>query len=150
MDTPETEADFEDIRWFLIHERVSVFVEDGDWYIAFDTPCRHLQADHRCGIYATRPKVCRAYSTEECDYHSGDYGWEQHFTSPEHLEEYVRTLPPGSKRRKAPASKRRPRSLARVIGHGQKGLAPPFAPQLDRRGIALPVLPAVVAPASRR
>lgn len=141
MDTPETDADFEDIRWFLIHERVSVFVEDGDWYIAFDTPCRHLQADHRCGIYATRPKVCQTYSTEECDYHSGDYGWEQHFTSPEHLEEYLRTHPPASKRRKAPARSRRPRSLAHAIGRQRKDALPPIAPQLDRRGIALPVLP---------
>ena len=113
IDTPETQADFDDVRWFLIHERVSVFVEDGDWYIAFDTPCRHLQADHRCGVYATRPKVCRAYSTDECDYHSGDYGWEQHFTSPEHLEDYVRARPPTSKRRNPSAPKRRPRSLAR-------------------------------------
>ncbi len=63
FDTPETPADFEDVRWFLIHEHVSVFVEDGDWYVAFDTACRHLQPDHRCGIYPTRPKVCRSYTT---------------------------------------------------------------------------------------
>jgi Fe-S-cluster containining protein len=90
IDTPETRADFDDVRWFLMHEGVSVFVEDGDWYIAFETPCRYLQADHGCGIYATRPKICRGYSTGDCDYHSGDYGWEQHFTSAAHLDAYVR------------------------------------------------------------
>ncbi|MGD8450670.1 MAG: YkgJ family cysteine cluster protein [Phycisphaerae bacterium] len=89
IDTPETKADFDDVRWYLLHENVSVFVEDGSWYINMATPCRHLQADNRCGIYATRPRICRKYTTDNCDYHSGDYGWEQHFTCPEHLDVYV-------------------------------------------------------------
>jgi len=29
------------------------------------TPCRHLTADHRCGIYANRPAVCRDYRPDE-------------------------------------------------------------------------------------
>lgn len=106
LDNPESAADYEDIRWFLLHAGVSVFVEDGDWYIAFETKCRHLQPDQRCAIYATRPKVCRAYSTEECDYHSGDYGWQQHFTSPEHLEAYARAQL-SARRGKRQSSRRR-------------------------------------------
>jgi len=90
IDTPKTPADYDDVRWFLMHRGVSLFVEDGDWYIAFETPCRHLQADQGCSSYATRPRICRRYSTEDCDYHSGDYGWEQHFTDPAHLDAYVR------------------------------------------------------------
>jgi uncharacterized protein len=89
LDTPETPSDFEDIRWYLLHEGISVFVEDGDWYICFAARCREVQPDSRCGIYGTRPRVCRAYSEDECDYHSGDYGWDHHFTCPEHLAEYV-------------------------------------------------------------
>jgi Fe-S-cluster containining protein len=90
LETPETRGDFDDIRWFLLHEDISVFVEDGEWYIAMNTRCRHVLSDQRCAIYARRPRVCRKYSTDDCDYHSGDYGWEQHFTSPEQLEAYAR------------------------------------------------------------
>lgn len=131
LDAPETRAEFDDIRWFLMHEHVSVFVEGGDWYIAFHTQCRHLQADKRCGVYDTRPKVCRRYSTDDCDYHSGDYRWEQHFTAPEHLDEYVRSHS-GDGRNGSPrarkASRQRTRPAAIRNGH-------------DRGGIALPVLP---------
>ena len=89
IEEPDTRSDFDDIRWYLLHEGISVFVEDDEWYISMATPCRHLLADGRCGAYGTRPKICRKYSAENCDYHSGDYGWELHFTCPEHLDEYV-------------------------------------------------------------
>lgn len=92
IQTPESDADYEDIRWYLLHEGVSVFVEDDDWYISVTTTCRHLQPDFRCGIYETRPKICRTYSTNNCDYHSGDYGWSAHFTCPEHLDLHRRKL----------------------------------------------------------
>ncbi len=130
LDTPETRADLDDIRWFLMHTHVSVFVEGGDWYIAFHTPCRHLRADKRCGVYATRPKVCRTYSTDDCDYHSGDYHWEQHFTAPEHLDEYVRAHPArcGKRSRRNGKTSRKRTQLA-AMGNGH-----------DRRGVALPVL----------
>lgn len=88
IETPETRQDFDDIRWYLVHEGMSVFIEDGDWFLNIQSTCRHLQADQHCRIYHTRPRICREYSTENCDYHSGDYGWEQHFTCPEHLDEY--------------------------------------------------------------
>ena len=135
IDKPETRADFDDVRWYLLHEHVSVFVEDGDWYIAFNTPCRHLQPDNRCGIYETRPRVCRAYSTDNCDYHSGDYGWEEHFSAPEHLDEYlVRNPPPQrpSSREKNRGRRTRPGPWAAKAGHR--------APHADHRGVPLPVL----------
>ena len=91
-------VDFDDVRWYLLHENISVFVEKGDWYISIVTSCRHVQADGRCGIYARRPRICRKYTTENCDYHSGDYGWEAHFTCPEHLDEYLRAHPPSDKK----------------------------------------------------
>ncbi|WP_233886381.1 YkgJ family cysteine cluster protein [Paraburkholderia flagellata] len=31
---------------------------------SFDGPCRHLQPDMRCGVYAKRPRVCRIYPAE--------------------------------------------------------------------------------------
>jgi hypothetical protein len=89
IDTPDSAEEFDYLRWYLIHRGVSIFVEDDDWYICFQTTCQHLQADNRCGIYLTRPQICRSYSTDNCDYHSGDYGWQEHFTAPEHLDAYL-------------------------------------------------------------
>jgi len=133
IETPKTAGGFDDVRWYLVHESVFVFVEDDDWYIAFHTPCRHRLADHRCGIYHTRPRICRQYGADQCDYHSGDYGWQQHFTVPEHLEAYLREHPPARGRR----GKRRgaPKPRARVA----KLTLP--TQQVDRHGVPLPPLP---------
>ncbi len=128
VDKPKTPSDFDDIRWYLLHEGISVFVEDGDWYICISARCRKVTADSRCGIYADRPRVCRKYSEDECDYHSGDYGWEQHFTCPEHLAAYVverfsKKNGKGGKQR--PAARGRTRTTTkgtRPVGHnGRNG-----------------------------
>jgi Fe-S-cluster containining protein len=142
IDTPETREDFDDIRWYILHEGVSIFVEDGDWYIYLAADCRHLQPDYRCGIYATRPRICREYTTDNCDYHSGEYGWEHHFVYPEHLDEYVRDLLANKSHRAAPVKKsgrRRPRIKARL--HGQPLRRPNYATaRSDARGTPLPIL----------
>jgi len=111
IDEPENKRDFDDIRWYLVHEGVSVFVEDGEWYVNIETRCRHLQEDFRCGIYETRPKVCREYSADNCDYHSGDYGWDEHFTCAEHLKEFEREF----------FAQRRAKQRERGGGRGAKG-----------------------------
>ncbi len=89
IETPTTQGDFDDIHWYLMHENVTVFVEDGDWYIQFATRCRSLQADLRCGVYETRPRICRQYKAGECDYESGTHDYENLFTRPEHIEAYA-------------------------------------------------------------
>ena len=43
IETPEDREDYDDIRWYLCHEGVTVFVEDGDWYINVKNKCRHRQ-----------------------------------------------------------------------------------------------------------
>ena len=59
MDEPTEQRDFDFMRWFLMHERAAVFTEDDNWYLVVHTSCKHLQADHRCGIYLTRPEICQ-------------------------------------------------------------------------------------------
>lgn len=144
IDTPRQPRDYEDIRWYLMHEGVSVFVEDDQWYIAFHTVCRHLQPDQRCGIYARRPRICREYSTENCDYHSGDYGWELHLTCPEHLDDYLA----GPNARARPG-RRRGRAIRSRLGAHPGGRRPRphdyAAATADIRGVPLPVLPRVRA-----
>jgi Fe-S-cluster containining protein len=89
IDKPRTRGQFDDVRWYLVHENTFVFIENRKWYLGVYARCKHLQEDNRCGIYETRPNICRKYSTESCDYHGGDYGWEKLFSSAEQLGEYA-------------------------------------------------------------
>ena len=89
IDNPTTVRDYDNIRWYLLHENVVVFIEKKQWFIGVLTRCKHLEPDNRCGIYETRPRICREFSTENCDYHGGDYGFEKLFTSGEQLRRYA-------------------------------------------------------------
>ncbi|MEM7475856.1 MAG: YkgJ family cysteine cluster protein [Planctomycetota bacterium] len=88
IEPPSTIKDFDFMRWFLLHDRASIFVEDDDWYIFVHTVCKHLQPDNRCGIYETRPEICREYTTDECEYDE-DSTYEKFFETPEQIAEYV-------------------------------------------------------------
>jgi Fe-S-cluster containining protein len=88
IDTPDAVKDFDYMRWFLLHERASVFVEDDNWYLLVHTVCKHLQPDNRCGIYETRPQICREYLTDNCEYDE-DSTYEKYFETPEQVAEYV-------------------------------------------------------------
>ena len=99
METPDTRDDFENIRWFMLHGRVGVFVEDDVWYLCVYQDCRHLQADNRCGIYETRPEICRAYSTDNCEY-DDDAVYDMFFETPEQVWEYTQARFPQAPRRK--------------------------------------------------
>jgi Fe-S-cluster containining protein len=91
IETPETREDYDDIRWYLCHEGISVFVEDGDWYLSVKNVCRHLsQETYQCDIYGRRPKICRKYKHSDCDYVPGEYDYELHFTSDRDVDEYIR------------------------------------------------------------
>lgn len=92
IETPQTKDDYDDIRWYLAHEGISVFVEQGDWYINIAARCKFLDRDNRCAIYERRPKICRRYADENCDFHSGDYGYELHFTSLEEFDDYLESI----------------------------------------------------------
>ena len=89
IDAPQTRQQYDDIRWYLVHQNVFVFIEKRKWYLGIYSRCKHLQADNRCGIYETRPRICRDYSTENCDYHGGEYDWEVLFSSAEQLWAYA-------------------------------------------------------------
>jgi Fe-S-cluster containining protein len=70
---------------------MTVFVEDGDWYININNRCRHLsEKDHRCMIYNKRPNICRGYRHGDCDFVEGEYDYELHFTNDTQMEEYIK------------------------------------------------------------
>jgi Fe-S-cluster containining protein len=101
IDNPKTARQFDDIRWYLLHENVVIFVEDKQWYIGILNRCKQLQDDNRCGIYENRPRICRKYSTDACEFHGGEYNYSHLFTSAEQLETYAhKWLARARKRRK--------------------------------------------------
>ena len=104
LETPTERADFEYIRWYLLHDRAAVFTEEGTWYLLVHTVCKHLQPDNRCGIYHTRPPICREYSTDNCEYED-NWVYDHYFETSEQVEEYIEaTLGPtkGNIRRAKP------------------------------------------------
>lgn len=91
IETPKSEQDFDYIRWYLLHEQASAFIEEGIWYLLVHTVCKHLQDDNRCGIYETRPQICRDYTTKDCEY--GEmWTYEHYFETPEQVHEYAEAV----------------------------------------------------------
>ena len=91
IETPEDREDFDDIRWYLCHEDITVFVEDDEWYVNIKNKCRNLsEKDHKCRIYDRRPKICRGYEHSDCDFVEGEYDYELHFTCDKDMEEYMK------------------------------------------------------------
>ncbi|MFQ5590813.1 MAG: YkgJ family cysteine cluster protein [Phycisphaerae bacterium] len=88
LDKPRSRKDYDDIQWYLMHEGISVFVEDGDWYIQFQARCRNLGSDNMCTIYASRPRICRDYEPGGCDYVGGTNGYDRYFTHPKQVQAY--------------------------------------------------------------
>jgi Fe-S-cluster containining protein len=88
MDTPTERRDLDFIRWYVLHDGATVFTEDDTWYLLVHAECRHLQSDNRCGIYHTRPAICREYSTDNCEY-DDRYVYDRYFETPEQVQEYM-------------------------------------------------------------
>ena len=94
IDEPDDYEEFEDIRWYLCHEGVSVHVDgDDDWFIQIENRCNKLGDDHRCTIYDDRPLLCRNYEHENCEDSGLGYGYQEEFKTPEQLDAYaIKTL----------------------------------------------------------
>jgi Fe-S-cluster containining protein len=96
IDKPTEPKDFDYARWFLLHEHATLFVDDDTWYLLMHTRCRHLREDNLCGIYETRPEVCREYTTDACEYED-DWVYEQYFEHPDQIVEYADAILPKRK-----------------------------------------------------
>ena len=88
IDTPESDEEWDYVRWYLLHDRASVFVDEESWYLLVHTQCKHLLPDNRCGIYETRPQICREYSTDNCEYED-EWTYDKYLETPEQVAEYV-------------------------------------------------------------
>jgi len=92
IDTPESLKDFEDIKWYVMHKNVQVYIEeDGTWNIEFLTPCEHLDENNLCIAYEKRPEICRKYMHDECTFHN-EYNEIFSFKTLEDVERYIEKI----------------------------------------------------------
>lgn len=91
IDAPETLRDFEFLRWFLLHEHATAFVDEDIWYLLVHTTCKHLLPDNRCGIYETRPQICREYSNDNCEF-DDNWVYDQYFETAEQVQDYCEAI----------------------------------------------------------
>jgi Fe-S-cluster containining protein len=68
LDTPRSARDFDDIRWYLMHEETHVYKNEDGWFLLSMRRCRHLQLNGLCGIYDRRPAICEEYDARECEF----------------------------------------------------------------------------------
>lgn len=95
IDTPKTARDWDFLRWYMIHAGIALFTEGKKWYLQVYGDCRHRLPDNRCGVYATRPQICRDYTTDECEF-DDSWTYERFFETAEQLQEYLEAVTPRS------------------------------------------------------
>lgn len=92
LDTPEDLDDFENIKWYVAHKNVEVNVEeDGNWYVKFWTPCKHLNEKNLCEIYKSRPAPCREHTTKSCERYNKE-NFLLTFKSIQDVEKYIKNV----------------------------------------------------------
>lgn len=67
IDKPVTKAEIEDVKFYLYHEGVSVYIDhENDWYILFKSRCGKLDSNGLCTIYEYRPPICKNFERDSC------------------------------------------------------------------------------------
>lgn len=75
-----------------MHEGIGVWVDGGDWYLEVRTQCRHLQPDNSCGVYETRPQICRDYGLpgeDPCEYFTKQLEYDLQFDNDAEFDEWL-------------------------------------------------------------
>jgi hypothetical protein len=76
LSTPRSKHDFDHILWQISHRDIQVYKDEDGWFLLINNICTHLLPGGGCGIYDTRPQVCREYSNDYCEF---DEPAEKHF-----------------------------------------------------------------------
>lgn len=91
IDKPTNKTDYDYIRWYLLHHKVEIFTDQGKWYLKFESECQKLLPNGRCGIYETRPSICREYPPKdrECEFEGQEPYYDLRFTTVGEFEKYM-------------------------------------------------------------
>jgi Fe-S-cluster containining protein len=88
IDKPENKKEFDQIRWFLLHDDIWIFVDNDDsWNMQVNRPCVKLK-DKMCSYYEKRPQICRDYSAVNCERNGDGDSFKVMWKSLEEFEEW--------------------------------------------------------------
>lgn len=88
---PKSREDFDHLLWQVSHENINIFKDADGWFLKIDTRCSHLLDGGVCGIYDTRPWVCREYDNDFCEFdESIEEASELYFSTYKKFEKYCR------------------------------------------------------------
>jgi len=91
IDTPESRREFDNIRWYLYHPGVEVYIDQEDtWNILFNSRCENLQDDGKCAVYETRPTICREFDNTSCEPNNDEPAEKVIFRTAEDLDHWMR------------------------------------------------------------
>lgn len=89
--TPRSKHDFDHLLWQISHRDIHIYKDDDGWYLIANNPCLHLRPNGMCGIYDTRPQICRDHSNDNCEFDEpAEEGFELFFNSYESLLKYCK------------------------------------------------------------
>jgi len=91
IDTPRTKDDFDHLLWQMAHKDIQVYKDEGEWFLLINNECQFLGNKGQCGIYETRPQLCRDYSNDYCEFDEpADKGFQFYFKTYKELDVYCR------------------------------------------------------------
>jgi uncharacterized protein len=91
IDAPRSKHDFEHLLWQVSHENVKAYKDEDGWFLLFETRCNHLTQQGLCGIYEHRPKICREYANDYCEFDApAEEGFDLYFPDYETLLRYCK------------------------------------------------------------
>ena len=91
MDKPSTKKDYDNIRWYLLHENINVFIDhDGNWFTEFRTDCSVQNSNHGCNIYVQRPEICKGHGNAEGECEFYDYPYKEYFSVEKDFLNYLK------------------------------------------------------------
>ncbi len=91
IDTPRSKQEFDHLLWQISHRGVQVYKDKSGWYLLINTTCTHLKPNGQCGVYETRPQICREYSNDFCEFDApAEEGFDLYFPDYEALLVYCK------------------------------------------------------------
>lgn len=117
LETPRSDDDFDDVRWYLMHEGTHVYKHEGDWYLLVMNECKNLLPNNLCGIYETRPRICREYDPTDCEY-TGEVEYQLYFDGAAPFEAWLAERKAGRKR--SGGTRKRSSATSAKAGHARR------------------------------
>ena len=91
IEVPRSKVDFDHLLWQISHENIQIYKDEDGWFLLVNNQCGHLLPDGKCGIYNTRPKVCREYTNDYCEFDApAEEGFELFFDGYDALLKYCK------------------------------------------------------------